>query len=82
MRRLTNNTGQKGHLGFSWDGEWLVFASEEGGISDETPLAPAAQPYGELYAYRIGGGAMVRLTHNKWEEGIPSWQRGLAPLRR
>ena len=39
------------------DGKWLVFASEEGGISDETPLAPAGQPYGEVYAYRIDGGA-------------------------
>jgi TolB protein len=77
VRRLTSSAGQKGHVGFSWDGKWLVFASEEGGISDETPLAPAGQPYGELYAYRISDGVTVRVTHNKWEEGIPSWQGGL-----
>jgi hypothetical protein len=45
--------GQHGHFQHSYDGKWLIFASECGGISDEPPLAPTPQLYGELYAYRI-----------------------------
>ena len=77
IRRITHDEGQHGHLQYSYDGKWLIFASEGGGISDEEPIAPTAQLYGELYAYQIKGGAMIRLTHNKWEEGVPSWE---APL--
>ena len=78
VRRITHDEGQHGHLQYSYDGKWLIFASEQGGISDEQPIAPAAQLYGELYAYRIKDGTMIRLTNNKWEEGVPSWE---APLR-
>jgi Tol biopolymer transport system component len=77
VRRITRDEGQHGHLQYSYDGKWLTFASERGGISDEQPIAPASQLYGELYAYRIRDGTIVRLTHNKWEEGVPSWE---APL--
>jgi Tol biopolymer transport system component len=79
IRRITHDEGQHGHLQYSYDGRWLIFASERGGISDEEPLAPAAQLYGELYAYRITDGTMIRLTHNKWEEGVPSWEAPLGP---
>ena len=78
VRRITHDEGQHGHLQYSYDGKWLIFASERGGISDEEPIAPAAQLYGELYAYRITDGTMIRLTDNKWEEGVPSWE---APIR-
>jgi hypothetical protein len=27
-----------------------------------------------MYTYRIADGTLVRLTHNKWEEGVPSWE--------
>ncbi len=77
IRRITHDEGQHGHLQYSYDGKWLIFASERGGISDEQPLAPTPQLYGELYAYRIKDGTMIRLTDNKWEEGVPSWE---APL--
>jgi len=77
IRRITHDEGQHGHTHYSYDGKWLIFASEAGGISDEHPLAPAAQLYGELYAYRISDGTTVRLTDNKWEEGVASWE---APL--
>ncbi len=79
LRGITRNEGQHGHLRYSYDGKWLIYASERGGISDEEPLAPALQQYGELYAYRIQDGALVRLTHNKWEEGIASWEAPLPP---
>jgi Tol biopolymer transport system component len=78
IRRITHDEGQHGHTQFSYDGKWLIFASEAGGISDEQPLAPATQLYGEIYAYRISDGTMIRLTDNKWEEGMASWE---APLR-
>lgn len=36
------------------------------------------QPYGELYAVPAdGSGAAIRLTHDKWEDGLPFW--GLSP---
>lgn len=76
-RRVTANDVQEGHVAFSHDGEWLVFASEQGGIVYETPLFPQPQAYGEIYAYRIADGTTVRVTHNRWEEGAPSWERGV-----
>jgi Tol biopolymer transport system component len=81
VRRVTHNNVQEGHPAFSYDGKWLIFSSEQGGISDEEPLVQAiqfdAQIYGEMYAYRIEDGTTVRLTHNKWEEGIPSWEAAI-----
>lgn len=78
LRQVTHNKVQEGHPAFSYDGKWLIFSSEQGGINDEEPLVQAiqfdAQIYGEMYAYRIQDGTIVRLTHNKWEEGIPSWE--------
>jgi len=77
-RRVTSNDVQEGHLAYSYDGQWLIFSSEMGGINDEEPLLRsvqfAAQSYGEMYAYRVKDGTLVRLTHNKWEEGVPSWE--------
>jgi Tol biopolymer transport system component len=79
IRQVTATDAQEGHVVFSFDGEWLVFTSEQGGIVDETPLYPEPQAYGEIYAYRLADGTTVRLTHNKWEEGAPSWEKGIAP---
>jgi Tol biopolymer transport system component len=80
VRRITYNGVQNAHPYFSPDGEWLVFTSAMGGLSDEAPLVQsfvfAPQMYGELYAYRISDGLLVRLTHDKWEDGFPSWVRG------
>jgi Tol biopolymer transport system component len=77
--RVTDNAVQEGHPAVSHDGQWIIFSSEQGGISDEEPLVQsvifAPQMYGEMYAYRITNRALVRLTHNKWEEGVPSWER-------
>jgi Tol biopolymer transport system component len=81
LRQITHNDVQEGHLAYSWDGQWLIFSSEQGGLNDESPLVQsfmfAIQDYGEMYAYRLSDGATIRLTHNKWEEGVPSWERAL-----
>ena len=78
IRRVTRNEVQEGHPAFSPDGQWLIYSSEMGGTNDEEPLVQSVafggQCYGDMYAYRIADGTTVRLTHNKWEEGVPSWE--------
>jgi Tol biopolymer transport system component len=82
VRRITPGGVQNGHPYFSPDGEWLVFTPEIGGINDEEPLVRSfvfgPQMYGELYAYRTADGLLVRLTHDRWEDGFPSWVRAPA----
>ena len=39
LRRITHNDVQEGHLAFSYDGKWLIFSSQQGGINDEEPLS-------------------------------------------
>jgi TolB protein len=76
-KRIAPAPGQDSHVQFSPDGEWLVFTSERGGINDEEPLVQelffGPQMYGDIYAYRLRDGYLVRLTHNKWEDGAPFW---------
>lgn len=76
-RRLNTDPGQDAHPWFSPDGAWIVYTSEQAGISDEEPLVQEVtfgpQMYGELFAYRLSDGLTIRLTHNKWEEGNPFW---------
>jgi hypothetical protein len=38
------------------------------------PVAPAAQLYGELYAYRVKDGTMIRSTEKQGGRGSPSWE--------
>ena len=77
VRRLTTDPGQDAHPWYSPDGAWIVYTSEQAGISDEEPLVQEVtfgpQMYGELFAYRVSDGEIIRLTHNKWEEGNPFW---------
>jgi len=77
IRRITTNAGHDAHPVFSPDGKWIVYTSEQGGISDEEPpvqeVVFGPQMYGELFAHRLSDGLTVRLTHNKWEEGVAYW---------
>jgi Tol biopolymer transport system component len=81
-RRITDTGVRNAHAWFSPDGKWIAFTSLKGGLNDETPLVQslgfAPQLEGEIYAYRIADGHLVRLTHNKWEDGLPSWVRSPA----
>ena len=74
-KRITHSKGRDTHPKFSPDAKWLVFTSERGGINDEEPLIPVfnPQPYGDIHAVRLSDGFTVRLTHNKWEDGTPTW---------
>ena len=78
LRRITDSKGADTHPRFSPDGKWIVFASERGGVNDEEPLNiyGIPQPSGELWAVRLADGFTVRLTHNKWEDGVPTWSSG------
>lgn len=79
LQRISDHPGQDSHPWFSPDGEWIVYTSERGGISDEEPMVQEVvfgpQMYGELFARRLIDGLELRLTHNKWEEGNPFWLR-------
>lgn len=75
LQRLTSSSGPDMHVQFSPDGEWIVYASHRGGFIDELLLSftESGQTYGEIYAQRLSDGVVVRLTHNKWEDGPCDW---------
>lgn len=77
LRQVTSNASQDAHVGYSPDGEWLVYTSGKAGLADEAPLVQEVffnpQMYGEIYAYHLREGMTVRVTHNKWEDGAPVW---------
>jgi Tol biopolymer transport system component len=85
-RRLTQTSAQVGHPRFSPDGRWIIYASGEGGLNDESPfntsLMFSPQPYGEIWAQRLADGLRVRLTHDKWEDGAPFWAPPVSASRR
>lgn len=65
------------HPRFSPDGKWVVFTSSRGGLNDDWhncgfyPL-----PYGDLWAVPVDGRCpAIRLTNDKWEDGLAYWAR-------
>ncbi len=81
--RLTWNPGNDMHPKFSPDDEWVLFTSQRSEFSDELPLLRVIfqpQPYGELHAIRLADRTVVRLTHNKWEDGPTAWVRDVPDL--
>ena len=71
------------HPKFSPDDEWVLFTSQRGEFNDELPLLRVVfqpQPYGELHAIRLADRTVVRLTHNKWEDGPAAWVRNVPGL--
>ena len=76
--RLTTSPGHDMHPRFSPDDEWVLFTSQRAELGDELPLLRVVfqpQPYGELHAVRLSDRTVVRLTHNKWEDGPTAWVR-------
>ena len=83
--RLTRNPGHDMHPRFSPDDEWVLFTSQRGEFNDELPLLRVVfqpQPYGELHAIRLADKTVVRLTHNKWEDGPTAWVRDVPGVPR
>ena len=78
VKRLTRTPGNDAHMGWSPDGEHIVFTSARMGFKDEVIYTNAPQPYGELFVMRYDGSDVQQLTDNQWEDGTPAWQ----PTRR
>jgi Tol biopolymer transport system component len=74
LRKLIGGGGRNNHPHFSPDGRWIVFTSQRAGYSaEEISLPRQPQPYGDLFAIRLDGTGLIRLTHNASEEGTPMW---------
>jgi Tol biopolymer transport system component len=74
LHKLIGSGGRNNHPHFAPDGRWLVFTSQRAGYSaEEVSLPYQPQPYGDLFAIRLDGTGLLRLTHNGFEEGTPAW---------
>lgn len=75
VTQLTRTKGNDSHLGWSPDGERIVFTSSRMGFKDEALNTDAgAQPYGEIFVMRYDGTQVEQLTDDQWEDGGPSRQ--------
>ncbi|MEO7273576.1 MAG: hypothetical protein ABIX28_24205 [Vicinamibacterales bacterium] len=74
LKRLTTGKGNDAHMSWSFDGQYIAFASSRMGFKDELAYTDAPQPYGEIFVMRYDGTGVEQLTDNQWEEGTPGWQ--------
>lgn len=66
--------GRINHVKFSPDGCNIVFTADIAGVSAEPISLPNQfQPYGDIFVARADGSGLVRLTHNAYEDGTPTW---------
>jgi Tol biopolymer transport system component len=73
LRKLVGGGGRNNHPHYSPDGCWIVFTSKRAGLSAaEASLPHQPQPSGDLFAIRLDGTGLIRLTHNGFEEGTPA----------
>jgi Tol biopolymer transport system component len=73
LRKLLGGA-RHNHPHFSPDGRWVVFASSYADTSVEAVSLPRTdEPFGELFAIRVDGRGLMRLTHNGSSEGTPDW---------
>ena len=68
-------TGLDVHPRFSPAGRWIVFTSDRAGFRDEFVLSGGfPQAHGTIFAVPVdGSGPAIRLTDDKWEDGLPFW---------
>ena len=73
VKRLTRTPGNDAHMGWSPDGEHIVFTSARMGFKDEVIYTNAPQPYGELFVMRYDGSrraAAHRQPVGRWHAGL------------
>eukprot|EP00252_Welwitschia_mirabilis_P003064 TRINITY_DN1313_c0_g1_i1.p1 TRINITY_DN1313_c0_g1~~TRINITY_DN1313_c0_g1_i1.p1 ORF type:complete len:700 (-),score=-83.95 TRINITY_DN1313_c0_g1_i1:146-2245(-) len=83
LRRVlkSGEGGRVNHAFFSPDSKSLVFTTDYAGVSVEPVSTPNQfQPYGEIFISAIDGSEMVRLSHNGYEDGTPSWSSFSLPV--
>ncbi|MBV8935809.1 MAG: PD40 domain-containing protein [Alphaproteobacteria bacterium] len=74
LTQLTHTHGIDAHLGWSPDGERLMFTSSRKGFKDEALYTLAPQPYGEIFVMNADGSHVEQITDDQWEEGGAAWQ--------
>jgi hypothetical protein len=75
VHEVVGGGGRNNHPYFARDGRWIIFTSRRAGFSaEEMSLPQQPQPYGDLFAVRLDGTGLVRLTRNGFEEGTPAWR--------
>ncbi len=64
------------HIIFRSGRSGVAYASERGGLKEETPLIPifSPQPYGDVYLMSLSDKKIIAVTDNKWEDSLPNWK--------